>query len=106
MCGRAQPRPSPVPTPNPLNGIKLAPKQPQDGRREEGGRRRGQEGGGGASQSSGSWHSLSLHLVGAPRPVRGRKDGLVSPGCPSSLGVWGRWGFGDWEPVPALCWLL
>lgn len=94
VCGRAQPRPSPVPTPNPLNGIKLAPRRP--GREAKAG-----AGGWAASsaRSSGSWHSLSLHLAGAARPAYGRTGELRRALCPGSLR---RLGFRAWGPAQAL----
>ena len=89
-CGAsaAPPLPSPVPTPKPPNGIKLAPR-PRGGRKEAGaggGRRR-------ARSSGGSWHSPTLHLAGAPRPACA--EGRVSPRVPSVREPGGGRGFGD-----------
>lgn len=97
----AQPRPSPVPTPNPPNGIKLAPA----GRREEGGGGRG--GGGGPAEQR------QLALSDAPPGgstqacVRGGTGESPRPLCPGSLAVaWGSgpgWGVCKYACIPRVC---
>ena len=67
------PAPPPIPTPNPLNEIKLAPRSQsrsrEGGRRREGGEVEGEGGGRAAAQSRGHRalpRTHSVHLAGAP----------------------------------------